>query len=97
MPSGNSPSPSDGFGALRELMPVALTLGAATSEIGMDIAALANVRFAPRAVVQRIGANRFSKLAAQLCSEPPDFHLYSSVQVRFGETGYDGNSLSGGA
>jgi hypothetical protein len=32
-------------------MPVALTLGAATYEIGMDIAALANVRFAPKAVL----------------------------------------------
>ncbi len=33
-------------------MPVALTLGAATSEIGMDIAALANVRFAPNSNVR---------------------------------------------
>jgi hypothetical protein len=35
-----------------------------------------------------MSANRFSGLAAQLCSEPPDFHLCSSVQIRFGETGY---------
>jgi DNA-binding transcriptional LysR family regulator len=35
--------------------------------------------------------------AAQLCSEPPDFHLCSLVQIRFGETGDDSDSLSGRA
>jgi hypothetical protein len=51
----------------------------------------------PEAVIPRISAHRFSGLAAQLCSQPPDIHLCSSVQIRFGETGYDSNSLSGGA
>jgi hypothetical protein len=45
-------------------------------------------QYPPIAVIQRMSANRFSGLAAQLCSEPPDFHLCSSVQIRFGETGY---------
>jgi hypothetical protein len=56
-----------------------------------------NRRFAREVVIQRISANGFSGLAAQLCSEPADFRLCSSVQIRFGETGYDSNSLSGGA
>jgi|SRR6266436_5130374 len=93
MPSGNSPSPPDGFGvadgrlklparvalaalhlnvishelplatvqiprdgfALCKMIAGALTLGAAPSEIGifLDIAALADVRFAPEAVIAR--------------------------------------------
>jgi hypothetical protein len=64
---------------------------------GRSVVSILNVRFAPVAVVQRTSANRFSGLEAQLCSQPPDFHLCSSVQIRFGETGYDSNSLSGGA
>jgi hypothetical protein len=45
--------------------------------------------------IQRTSANRFSGLAAELCSDPPDLHLSSSVQTRLGETGYDSNSLAG--
>jgi hypothetical protein len=46
--------PRDGFAplVLRELMAVALTLGAATSDMALaDVAALANVRFAPGAAI----------------------------------------------
>jgi hypothetical protein len=73
----------------------AVSLGQEAVSVGIASAMWEEDVFRYTQAIQRTSANRFSGLAAELCSDPPDLHLSSSVQTRFGETGYDSNSLAG--